>query len=598
MKIIMPTPTSVLARDSLSMLSTISVATLLVVGLLCGGVASAADLPAGAPIFKAPPAAAAYDWSGFYVGAGLGFRSSDAAADVNSARDTTFPAVLTDRFVAAGCAAGLSCVRGAQYNDTTFRFSPYAGYNWQANSRWVMGIEGEVGLGSQSTVTGGFYPATPFLPGGGSTSNAFTVKTTWDASVRGRVGYLVTPGVLFYGTAGPSWLHVQSTSTCSQLESFDGECASGGGFIGLGPSRITDSSTKLGVTAGGGVEAMLSPNWIVRGEYRYSDYGTINNIDTRSSPSGVQTVNYDVKIKTHTATFGLAYKFGEASAQPASPLLAYGAMPSETSWTGTYIGAGVGVRASQNTASLKSAVLTDTGDPPTNMLDQCGCFLDSAMNGTSFRVNPYIGYNWQFASSWVAGIEGEFGWANQTTTLFGGNGPGSQPFASSFGPNDSYSIATKWDASLKLRLGYVISPSIMIYGTAGPAWMKIEETSRCDTVTQFATIAPGYSGSEIGGCAAGLRTPVDITHSSVRPGFTIGGGGEFRLWDNWIARAEYRYSDFGTATYADTRSCDGRLTLTGSFGTESIGCSETDASQRAIRIRTNTAMFGLGYKFN
>src|ERR1700743_1598958 len=154
MKIIMPTPPSVLARDSLSMLSTISVATLLVVGLLCGGVASAADLPAGAPIFKAPPAAAAYDWSGFYVGAGLGFRSSDAGADVNSGGDTTSPAVLMDRFVAAGCAAGLPCVRDAQYNDTTFRFSPYVGYNWQANSRWVMGIAGEVGLGSQATGTG------------------------------------------------------------------------------------------------------------------------------------------------------------------------------------------------------------------------------------------------------------------------------------------------------------------------------------------------------------------------------------------------------------------------------------------------------------
>ncbi len=545
MKIIMPNRTSVLARGlksdpfnhiCRSRISCNAPRRWLAARQRCLGGRSAGG---SAGIQGASVAAAAYDWSGFYVGAGLGFRASDTAADVNSARDTTFPAVLTDRFVAAGCAAGLSCVRGAQYNDTTFRFSPYAGYNWQVNSRWVLGIEGEVGLGSQSTVTGGFYPATPFLAGGGSTSNAFSVKTTWDASLRGRVGYLVNPGVMVYGTAGPSWLHVESTSNCSTLESADGECASDGGFIGLGPSRITDSSTKLGVTAGGGIEAMLSPNWIARGEYRYSDYGTINNIDTRSSPSGVQTVNYDVKIKTHTATFGLAYKFGEASAQPGSPLSAYGAMPSETSWTGTYVGAGVGVRASQNTASLKSAVFTDAGSPPTNVLDQCGCFLDSAMNGTSFRFNPYIGYNWQFASSWVAGIEGEFGWANQTTTLFGVNGPGSSPFASSFGQNDSYSIATKWDASLKLRLGYVISPSIMIYGTAGPAWMKIEEASRCDTArTSFGDRAWIFRVGdrrvrcrpENAGRYQPFFCPARLYHRR---------GRRVRLWDNWIARAEY-----------------------------------------------------------
>jgi hypothetical protein len=124
MKIIMPTPTSAVARGFKSILSTTSLATLLGVGLLGASAAWAADLPAGAPIFKAPPAVATYDRSGFYVGAGLGFRSSDAAADVNSARDTTFPAVLQDRFVAAGCVAGLPCVRGTQYNDTTFRFSP------------------------------------------------------------------------------------------------------------------------------------------------------------------------------------------------------------------------------------------------------------------------------------------------------------------------------------------------------------------------------------------------------------------------------------------------------------------------------------------
>jgi outer membrane immunogenic protein len=586
MKIAMlPSTSSVIRQIQIGHLMRL-LATLCSVGLLCGGAALAAPPPIS-------------DWSGLYVGAGLGFRSSDAAANVNSARDTTSPAVLVDRFLAADCYAGLPCVLGEQFNGTTFRFNPYLGYNWQTNARWVFGIEAEAGFGSQAVVTGGFYPATPFLKGDGTVSNSFSVKTSWDASLRGRVGYLVEPHFMVYGTAGPTWLRVESTSNCSTLTAAEGECATGNGLPGLSPSSISHTGTKLGVTAGAGIEAMLSPNWIVRGEYRYSDYGTISNVDTRSSPSGVQTVDYDVKIKTHTATLGLAYKFGESSRQAGSPWSAYGAVPSETPWTGVYVGAGIGVRASQTTASLVSAVTTRQGSPPSDDLDQCGCFLDSAMNGTSVRFNPYIGYNWQFAPNWVAGIEGDFGWADQTTTLSGARGPGSPAFSSSFGLNDSYSVATKWDASLRLRLGYVVSPSIMIYGTAGPAWMKLEETSRCDTAAQYLTTAPGFASTEIGGCAAGLRTtPVDITHSSVRAGFTVGAGGEFRLWDNWIARAEYRYSDFGTVTYSDTRSCAGGVTVTSGLNSITQNCFETDSSQRAIRVRTNSAMFGLAYKFD
>jgi outer membrane immunogenic protein len=559
------------------------------------GVASAADIPAKAPVYKTQITEAVSNWSGFYVGAGLGFRSSQTDVNVNSARNTGNPAVLVDQFLAADCLAGLPCVRGQQFNGTAFRASPYLGYNWQMNSRWVLGIEADAGFGDQTTASQGDYPATPFLPGG-SPSKSFSVKTSWDASVRGRAGYLAQPDVLLYATAGPAWLHVESTSNCSTLASADGNCIPG---FGLAPASIGHSTTKLGATVGGGVEAMLSPNWIVRGEYRYSDFGPINNTDVRTSPAGVQTVNYDVKIQTHTATFGLAYKFGEPAKASGSPLSAYAAMPAATSWTGAYIGAGVGAHASQANAAVNSAVVTRTGFAPVDTVSGCECFLDNAMNGTSFRFNPYLGYNWQFAPKWVVGIEGDFGWANQQTTISGSNSPGAAFFSSSFSRNDSYSIATKWDASVRLRLGYVVNPSLMVYGTAGPAWLKIEETSRCDTATQFLATAPGFSSAEFGGCAPGLRTPANIAQSTIRPGLTVGGGGEMRLWSNWIARAEYRYSDFGTAKFNETRSCAGSNTLTeAGFGTATVNCFETDALQTSVRVRTHAATFGIAYKFD
>ena len=36
-------------------------------------VAAAADLPAAAPVYKASPPVAAYDWTGFYVGGNIGY---------------------------------------------------------------------------------------------------------------------------------------------------------------------------------------------------------------------------------------------------------------------------------------------------------------------------------------------------------------------------------------------------------------------------------------------------------------------------------------------------------------------------------------------
>jgi outer membrane immunogenic protein len=54
----------------------------------------------------------------------------------------------------------------------------------------------------------------------------------------------------------------------------------------------------------------LTPRWIARGEYRYADFGSATDTDTRSFPGLVQVATYTTAVKTHTATIGLAYKFG------------------------------------------------------------------------------------------------------------------------------------------------------------------------------------------------------------------------------------------------------------------------------------------------
>ncbi|WP_035685306.1 outer membrane protein [Bradyrhizobium sp. Cp5.3] len=562
-------------------------------GLLVVSAANAADLPVKVPVFKAPAAVEA--WGGFYIGAGLGFRASESNVNVNSATDTTAAAVLQNMFVAADCFAGLPCVTGRSFNGTAFRISPYLGYNWLIG-RTVLGMEGDVAYADQTTtIFGAAYPATPFN-GGAATSNSFALKTTWDASIRGRAGYLVDPALLIYGTAGPSWIHVETTSNCSTLLSADGRCVPG---LGLAPASISNSRTQLGYTVGGGIEAMLWPNWIARAEYRFADYGHFSNTDIRTAATGVQTVSYDTSVKTHTATFGLAYKFGNANAPGVAALAAHAAAPSTASWSGAYLGVGAGIRANHASSSVDAASFTQTGFPPLNLLALCGdCFLSDHFDTTAARISPYVGYNWQINPKWLLGLEGDFGIANRQSSVSGRYLPGGI-VGGSGGLNDSYSLRTKWDASIRARVGYVVNPAFLAYLTGGAAWMSVEQTSTCDTALQPLFTAPGFVGAEVGNCTPGLLSPPVIKQSTVRPGWTVGGGGEMKLTDNWILRGEYRYADFGTARFSQTRNCAGSATINDpAFGVLTVNCFGTQNTTNSVRLQSHMATFGIAYRFN
>src|ERR1700716_3172556 len=84
--------------------------------LLTATGALAADLPAKAPIYKAP-AAIVWDWTGFYVGGNVGY--SWAKRGNSGFASTGSPSVN-------GALGGLQ-----------------DGYNWQLNPTWVGGLEGD-----------------------------------------------------------------------------------------------------------------------------------------------------------------------------------------------------------------------------------------------------------------------------------------------------------------------------------------------------------------------------------------------------------------------------------------------------------------------
>jgi len=513
---------------------------LVALGPLGSTSAFAADMPVKAP----PPAPSAWSWTGFYLGGGVGFRSTEANPTVTSASgfDTLSDLCLP---------TGNFCMSNEPANGTAFRLSPYAGVNWQASDHWVVGVEVDYGLARRSTALNGmFYPAAGRAPGltlgiTGTQGDTFSVKTTWDVSARARIGYLVTPRVLLYATGGPSWLHVEGISNCATPS-----CGPGP----LTPSIITDSTTRLGWTAGGGVEAAVWGNWLARAEYRYADYGTVTNTDVRTGPTPL-TVTYDLPVKTHTMTLGLAYKFGDPvapSSSAAPSILSLKAPPAAlAAWGGPYIGAALGLRAVLSDPTTTSFL----GTPLPSCPGLGGvCFTGEPMNSDAFRPSVYAGYNWQIAPQWVTGVEGDFGWGNNRTIINGLQYPSFPGLTANV--TDTFEVRATWDASARARIGYLVTPATMLYLTGGAAFLRVVSTS------------------------SSPATPAFFADGSTRVGWTVGGGAETLLWGNWFGRAEYRYADFGTGTNTDT------FTATPPPNTVTY----------SVPVKTHTALVGLTYK--
>ena len=155
------------------------------------GAAYAADLPAppAAPYTKAPAIVSPItNWNGFYIGGMGGYGSENS-----------------DQFAIKGGFAGGT-----------------VGYNWQFGPIWVVGVEGDAAWADDSQTQFGLpgcavncvrgAVVTPSaLPSGGDSAS---VKMLWDASARGRLGYLVTPDLLIYATGGVAWQNIEASGQC------------------------------------------------------------------------------------------------------------------------------------------------------------------------------------------------------------------------------------------------------------------------------------------------------------------------------------------------------------------------------------------------
>jgi outer membrane immunogenic protein len=137
------------------------------------------------------------------------------------------------------------------------------------------------------------------------------------------------------------------------------------------------------------------------------------------------------------------------------------------------------------------------------------------------------GYNYQFSSAWVVGLEGDISWASlgDNRTVRGPNGISgiNTPIALSMSEN------TEWLASVRGKLGFVGWGKGLYFVTGGAAWRNTEYNANWTDVNP-AGVNFGHN--------------FDMASTTTKGGWVLGGGAEYQVTPNILMRGEYLYYGF------------------------------------------------------
>jgi len=251
------------------------------------GAASAADMAVKAR--PMPVVVPVYNWTGCYIGL------SGGAKGIGPRETAHIPAAGT------APAAQLDLGRGEA---ETWLAGGQVGCNYQSG-KWVFGIEGDGHAqrwGTSSTISGTL--PLPFVAG-----DTFDLRSDWQASVRGRVGYAMDR-TLFYVSGGAAFTGVRATTAYIPFRIFPGVFT-------------TDSRNLVGGTVGAGVEYAATDNFTVGMEGRYSYYGTqrfgsglvpVAVIPGAALVFASSPTYRDVRVETGEILFKANWKFGPTAA--------------------------------------------------------------------------------------------------------------------------------------------------------------------------------------------------------------------------------------------------------------------------------------------
>jgi outer membrane immunogenic protein len=236
-------------------------------------------------------------------------------------------------------------------------------------------------------------------------------------------------------------------------------------------------------------------------------------------------------------------------------------------WSGSYVGINGGwIQSSSNTLTN---VATDAGTAGLGTGLAVGAipFAVTGFRETGGMVGGTAGYNWQSAG-WVFGLEGDVDWVSAKVSANTGfiSVGGSAPIET------TYSRGLDWLATFRGRVGFLATPSFLLYGTAGGAvgQTKIGNQFICPTCVP----------------ASSTQANTVNTNTATAGGWTAGAGFEWIFAPQWSFKAEYLYVDLGNHSSTITYNY-------GPGGTTGTASSLTST----VKDTYNIVRVGVNYQF-
>jgi opacity protein-like surface antigen len=185
-------------------------------------------------------------------------------------------------------------------------------------------------------------------------------------------------------------------------------------------------------------------------------------------------------------------------------------------WTGFYVGGFIGIATADTGWSYLGVTNLSLGG-------------STSVHAAGFLGGGTLGYNRQFGN-FVAGFEADLGWTNAS-------GGRSVPCPSGFLFNCDISL--NWLSTITGRFGYAVD-RLLVYAKGGLAVGEVSASSVWN---------PGVIPLNPGAGVQPAPAANIFRASETSVGWTVGGGFEFALTQNWSSKAEVMYYDLGSATY-------------------------------------------------
>jgi len=194
-------------------------------------------------------------------------------------------------------------------------------------------------------------------------------------------------------------------------------------------------------------------------------------------------------------------------------------------WTGFYIGGDIGGLSRKGRGTSDFFQESETART----------LLGQSLNSSSGAGGIYAGFNWQFAPSWLVGIEGDWQWTRSQFSACRQTGiVGNACAVGAFNGVGTVGDDVRSFGTVRGRLGMAFDRTL-VYGTGGAAFTEVRTSLGLDCTFL--------------GCSSSNPIAAAAEFSQNKTGWVAGGGIEWMFGQNWMIRAEYLHADFGNLSH-------------------------------------------------